>query len=248
MTTLGNADTASSIPLTTELSAVDTALGLAITDLDIARSAKADLTEKITIAVEEVNKAIDQAREDIASARTLNNTITVSSNAEAKLQSAALAEINAAQAYLAEIRSESGDSAGVGATSNITGNDINIAMGYLSKARTMLSEIANESSLKASVGIKEVSAANGYINQARAIVSRTVNTINGYLTAASREISLASGYLSQAGGYAKEASARLSVANVISSYQRWGQQLYGLTIQELKQMAKPKIFHTYTRS
>ena len=248
MTTLGNADTASSIPLTTELSAVDTALGLAITDLDIARSAKADLTEKIATAVEEVNKAIDQARDDIASARTLNNTITVSSNAEAKLQSAALAEINAAQAYLAEIRSESGDSAGVGATSNITGNDINIAMGYLSKARTMLSEIANESSLKASVGIKEVSAANGYINQARAIVSRTVNTINGYLTAASREISLASGYLSQAGGYAKEASARLSVANVISSYQRWGQQLYGLTIQELKQMAKPKIFHTYTRS
>jgi len=248
MTTLGNADTASSIPLTTELSAVDTALGLAITDLDIARSAKADLTGEIATAVEEVNKAIDQAREDIASARTLNNTITVSSNAEAKLQSAALAEINAAQAYLAEIRSESGDSAGVGATSNITGNDINIAMGYLSKARTMLSEIANESSLKASVGIKEVSAANGYINQARAIVSRTVNTINGYLTAASREISLASGYLSQAGGYAKEASARLSVANVISSYQRWGQQLYGLTIQELKQMAKPKIFHTYTRS
>ena len=248
MTTLGNADTASSIPLTTELSAVDTALGLAITDLDIARSAKADLTEKITTAVEEVNKAIDQARDDIASARTLNNTITVSSNAEAKLQSAALAEINAAQAYLAEIRSESGDSAGVGATSNITGNDINIAMGYLSKARTMLSEIANESSLKASVGIKEVSAANGYINQARAIVSRTVNTINGYLTAASREISLASGYLSQAGGYAKEASARLSVTNVISSYKRWGQQLYGLTIQELKQMAKPKIFHTYTRS
>jgi hypothetical protein len=102
--------------------------------------------------------------------------------------------------------------------------------------------------LKASVGIKEVSAANGYINQARAIVSQTVNAINGYLTAASREISLASGYLSQAGGYAKEASARLSVANVISSYQRWGQQLYGLTIQELKQMAKPKIFHTYTRS
>lgn len=246
LTALGNADTASTITLTTELNAAGTALGVAITDLDLARVQKAALAAAAVTAVNTANTAVDQARTDIASARVLNNTITVSSNAESKLHAAAIAEIDAARAYLAEARGDAYDATGISTVNNLSGGDVNVAMGYLSKARTMISEAANESSLKAGVGAKEISAANGYINQARAVISQTVNAINGYTTATLRELSLANGYLSQAGGYAREVTSRLNLTNIILAYQKWGQNLYASTIRELRTTQKPHVFKTYS--
>ena len=246
LATIGSAKSSSAITTTTELTAAGTALGKAITDIDLTRALLATNATTISTEIGKVDTEIGLAITDLASARALNNTITISGNAEAQKHSSALGELSTAQALLQEARGLAQDGSTLDSNSTISGNDLQIAAGYLSKARTIISEALAEAGQFNHSGSVELSAANTAINQARTIISKIANAAQLYGVAASKEIQAASSYLSQAGGYAREVSSRLSVANVISSYQRWGQNLYAQTIRELRALKKPEVVHTYS--
>jgi hypothetical protein len=94
----------------------------------------------------------------------------------------------------------------------------------------------------------QISTANSYIAEARTLISKIVNAINAYSTATRNEIAIANSHLSQASGYVREITGRLNVANIISSYVKWGQNEYAGAVNELRAMQKPRVFKTYPRS
>jgi len=56
------------------------------------------------------------------------------------------------------------------------------------------------------------------------------------------------GYLNQGGGYVRELTARLSIANLINSYQVWANNKLALYQRELRRLVKARTYQEYPKS
>ena len=246
---LALADTATdSIVITTELADIDTELDKAIADMGNARSALATKLAGISDELTSIGAEIVLGIGDLATARGLNNKIPVGANPESQLHASANGEFNAAMARINEIKTQLQEGTGIGQENILAGNQVNIVQGLLSKARDIISAYSNQTGGYSRVASGQISTANSYIAEARTLISKIVNAINAYSTATRNEIAIANSHLSQASGYVREITGRLNVANIISSYVKWGQNEYAGAINELRTMQKPRVFKTYPRS
>jgi hypothetical protein len=249
LTTLGLGKTAAgNIVITDSIGDADTQIDLAITDINNARGTLATSKSAIADEVTSIGAEIVLAIADLASARALNNTITVSGGAESQLHASANAELNAAMARINEINAILEKSPALNEENILSGNELNIASLKLQHARAIISAYGSQGNVYTSAGGAELSAARTYISEAQGIISEYSNAVSGLLSSAGREVSIANGYLAQSSGYQREVNSHLSISNIITSYQRWGRELYETTIRELKRLQKPKMMQTYSRS
>ncbi len=92
-----------------------------------------------------------------------------------------------------------------------------------------------------------LSVAQVLLNQARGYLS-VDSPSREHGNYAARELSTATGYLNQGGGYTRELTARLSIANLINSYQVWANNKLALYQRELRRLIKPRTYQEYPKS
>ncbi len=89
----------------------------------------------------------------------------------------------------------------------------------------------------------EAGAAQGYLSSGSGYLS----IANGYRNSTQAFLSTGNGFLGTAAGYLRQAGQRLTVANLQLSLHRLGWDRYNRTLMELRRMASPQIFHSYSR-
>jgi hypothetical protein len=234
------------IDISNELNAADSGIELVMSNVSDISSALGTAITGISDELTAVGTGIGRAITDLSTARGLNNKITVGANPEAQLHASANVELNAAMAKISEIKTLLHQGIGLDEYGELNSNELTAVNSALSEARAIISAYANKASGYTTISSGDIRVANGYISEARTLISQFVNAITSYSMACRDEIAIANGYIAQASGYTREANTRLSVANIITSYQKWGLGQYQLAIAELKNLQKPQAFYSYS--
>ncbi len=228
------------------------AIGRAVVDIASVRTNLGTmLGALLTTPLGEAEIELDLAKTDIADARTAFKTagdLTAIGNAVDAIAARitqALSDIATARPLVNTIT--------YGA--NVPANDINLARAELqaavakvNEARAYMQKGSNQANQLYNAANHEVNLASGYSAEARTLLSQYSIDVSNLGAAASRELGVAAEHLSQAHGYTSEINTRLSVANIIASYSKWGQNKLQKIEQELRALSTPRIFHSYSRS
>ena len=124
---------------------------------------------------------------------------------------------------------------------NAAGARINEVKAYMSQGANLANQLYNAAN-------HELNVSGAYAAEGRALESQYSLAVANYGADAARELGAAGGHLSQAQGYIAEINTRLSVANVMASYQQWGQNEIDSALRQLRALQKPRAFQIYPRN
>ncbi len=245
-------DVLSSLNENGDIKSVATLLKEAVVDIS---AASADLKSDIDTIKEDdppgilddIETAIDAATDHLSTGENggldLINTITMGAAPVSDYASYAGGELGIARARIAQ-----------------AGNILNVDLSNMAAAGRELEAARARLQLAATYQIKgqaasqylgivsrELQAAQGSLNVARGYYEKLRATAT-YFEAALRELSVAGAVMSQLGVYAREIASRLSVASVITSYQRWALNKIQAATDQLRALQKPRAFTTYAES
>ncbi len=126
---------------------------------------------------------------------------------------------------------------------------VNQSLMDLELGRTFINKVNYGGSPEADYGnyaAKELQEAATILQEARAYMSLH-STASGFGEYASRELSIVNGAITQAGGYTRELGSRLSIADVINSYQTWANNKYALYRRALAKIEVTPVWKEYPK-
>ena len=224
----------------------------AVTDIASIRTALSTMTgAAITDHLTEIDTELDLAKVDVADARTAFKTAADISATGASIAAMAARLQQAIDDFAAGRTLINTITTGPNAESNYLqygAGELNAANAKFNEAQAFMQKQNNLANQLYNAANHEVSMAAGYAGEVRTKMSMYINQMNELGAAASRELSVAQGHLSIASGYLREINARLSAANTIMSYTRWGLAKVQQAESALKKLQKPQVFVTYPRS
>lgn len=241
VTKLAAAD-ASIAAMTTDITAVITEIGLVKSNLGLMKTA-------VDAALGQVDVRVDQAVADIGNARTAFNATEAAVSADIALIAAritaALDDLTAGRALINTITT---GSAPQSQRAQYASGELNNAAAIINEARTHMQQGSNLANQLYNAANHELNVSGSYAAEGRALESEYAALVANYGANATRLLGVVNADLSQAHGYISAINSRLSVANIVMSYQRWGQMKIDMAIQELRAMVQPKVYTPYSRS
>jgi hypothetical protein len=237
------------------IASADNALGLmtadvarAITDLASVRANLTSMIAAVGAALGQVDARVDQAVTDIGNARVaFTATETAISTNIATLDTRitqALADLTSGRALINTITTGATPQAQY---AQYAVSELNAASARMNEVKAYMSQGSNLANQLYNAANHELNVSGAYAAEGRALESQYSLAAANYGADASRELGAAGGHLSQAQGYIAEINSRLSVANVISGYQRWGQNKIDMALRQLRLMQKPRVVVGWTR-
>jgi hypothetical protein len=237
------------------IASADSALGLttadvvrAITDLASVRSNLTSMLAAVGAALGQVDARVDQAVTDIGNARVAFTATeaAISTNIatlDARITQA-LADLTSGRALINTITTGATPQAQYAQYAvselNAAGARINEVKAYMSQGSNLANQLYNAAN-------HELNVSGAYATEGKAFESEYSLAVANYGADAARELGAANGHLSQAQGYISEINSRLSVANVISSYQKWGQNKVDAALRQLRALQEPRMVKGWAR-
>ncbi len=221
----------------------------AITDLASVRTQLTAMIPAVGGALGQVDARVDQAVTDVGNARiaftaTETAIATNISTLDARITQA-LADLTSGRALINTITTGSAPQAQY---AQYAVSELNAAATRINEVKAYMQQGSNLANQLYNAANHELNVSGAYAAEGKALESQYSLAAANYGADAARELGAAGGHLSQAQGYIAEINARLSVANVIASYQQWGQNKIDTASRMLKALQKPKRTQIYPRT